>query len=117
MSDDIDLIDAMVCWTPKRAALENDLTYGVVKVFRHPDEGRASRSLRMSAGACDFGWKTKFDERQRKLMLLLHFHHMIVRDGIDPRTAHYEFQVIPEYRAMMAYDCLSPILAIAEVYE
>jgi hypothetical protein len=36
---------------------------------------------------------------------LLDFHSLVVRDGVDPLTAHQAFLAIDEYRNALAEDC------------
>lgn len=38
------------------------------------------------------------------MRLFIDFHTLVVRDGIDPKTAHEAFLAIDEYRQRIAYD-------------
>jgi len=43
-------------------------------------------------------------DAERLTMMLLDFHTMVVRDGIDPQVAHRAFLEIDEYRRVIAPD-------------
>jgi hypothetical protein len=58
----------------------------------------------MSGGACCFDRQEKTYWEQVALMMV-DFHTMVVRDGLDPQVVHREFLKIDEYRQFIAPDC------------
>lgn len=44
---------------------------------------------------------------------MVHFHHAVVRDGVDARALHKKLVMISEYRDMCAYD----VPFVTELYE
>lgn len=92
---DIPLNDAMLCWT---------LGEGV-EVVLHPDEVGASGKWRSSVGACFMNWREKPEQGQR-LQLMIDAWHVAAFYDVPAEQVHEALLVIPEYRDMLADDCL-----------
>jgi hypothetical protein len=75
----------------------------MVKVGPHPDTIGWSKPYAQSAGSCYLALKSA-PEMEQLVQLFIDFHTMIVRDGIDPQTAHREFLKIDEYRERISPD-------------
>ena len=97
---DIPLGEAMLCWNPGFGGAEPSF-----RVFHHPDRSGNTKAYQMSVGACFANWR-ELDDDARKLQLMIDAWHIaafyevpigLVRDGL---------LVIPEYRSMLADDCL-----------
>ena len=56
-----------------------------------------------TAGCCN-AWRHGKSLDHRILMAFVDFHTLVVRDGIDPITAHREFSKIREYREIISPD-------------
>jgi hypothetical protein len=74
-----------------------------IHVGPHPDRNGWAKDLRSTTSGNFFGRGDK-GFYARALHVLLDFHHAVVRDNIDPMTAHSQFLKIEEYRAVMAED-------------
>lgn len=92
---DIALYEAMLCWTRGEA----------VAVVPHPDYRGLSDPYLSSAGACWATWREK-DDRDRKLQLMIDAWHISAFYDIPAQEVHRALLVIPEYRDMLADDCL-----------
>lgn len=96
-------IEAIIAWTPIRwAALKPD-TAGQVAVLSSPDAGEAGKRYMMRAGASSSGLRA-LSQEARIARLFIDFQTLVVRDGIDPQTAHRAFLEIDEYRYRIAPD-------------
>lgn len=99
---DIPLIKAMVC---ANSGKEWDSLGPRVKVFHYPDVHMLSSGYSWSIGACDMRW-SRVDDAGRKLLLMIEAHHLAVFHDVPARLIHEALMVIPEYRDMLAEDCL-----------
>lgn len=95
MKMDIAINEAMICWNAGKD----------VKVVRHPDKSRQSDDFRSSVGACFTDWR-EMDMRGQKLQLMIDAWHIAAFDKIPAADVHQALLVIPEYRSMLADDCL-----------
>jgi hypothetical protein len=89
----------MYCWTPINSTSKPN-TVGQVEVGPHPDKTGWSKIYSYSAGAC-FSVTQELSEHEQATQILIDFHTMVVRDGIDPQRAHQEFLKIDEYRRLI----------------
>jgi hypothetical protein len=96
LSPDVPLYDAMLCW---------DRRDRTAKIIRHPDTRDASAPYASSAGACYTDWRDK-PELGRKLQFMIDLWHIVAFDNIPHDVAHQAALVVPEYRDMLARDCL-----------
>lgn len=95
---DIGIENAMLCW---------DSGTGRALVVRHPDRSGLSDEYGTTVGAC-FRYWSDLDERGRKLQLLIEAWHGVAFGGIPAQSMHKALLVVPEYRSMLADDCLPP---------
>lgn len=84
---------SLIAWNPK----------GDVKVVPWPDTGRHAHGYKMTAGAC-YSEVDKYTAAEVQAMVMVNFHTLVVRDGIDPQKAHHAFLAIEEYRATISPD-------------
>jgi hypothetical protein len=92
---DVPIENAMICWNRG----------GGVLVVEHPDRRHASDGYTGSVGACFSGWKAK-GEMGQKLQLMIDAWDIAAFDGVPIDAVHKALLVIPEYRSMLADDCL-----------
>ncbi len=92
---DIPINDAMLCWTRGEG----------VKVVLHPDTRGESDAYRSSVGACFGDWRKK-DRTGQRLQLMIDAWHIAAFYEIPAERVHQALLVIPEYRDMLADDCL-----------
>jgi|SRR5689334_3539549 len=52
-----------------------------------------------SSGAC-YPARSKMTAEGKVLMMMIDFHKIVVRDGVDPQAAHHQFLKIDEYRQL-----------------
>lgn len=100
MTADIAIREAMLCW--------NRGTHGQQPgciVVRHPDRRGASDDYSSSVGACFADWR-KMDTRGQKLQLLIEAWHVAAFHAVPIEMVHQALLVVPEYRDMLASDCL-----------
>lgn len=95
MAADIPLSEAMLCWSRG----------GAVRVVEHPDERGLSDDFDSSAGACYAYWRGQSPDRMR-LQLLIDAWHVSAFYDVPVAEVHKALLVIPEYRSMLADDCL-----------
>ena len=95
MRSDIPLSEAMLCWS----------TGGPARIVEHPDERGLSDDYEKTAGACYAYWRGQSRERMQ-LQLLVDAWHAAAFNGVPVRELHQALLVIPEYRSMLADDCL-----------
>lgn len=95
MPADIPLSEAMLAWSRG----------GPVAVIPHPDERGLSDRYEMTAGACWSHWR-RSDEKTLKLKLMVEVWHLAAFYDVPPADLHKALLVIPEYRDMLADDCL-----------
>lgn len=97
---DVPLENAMLCWNSGfRGATPG------FKVVEHPDERGASDPYQSSVGACFAGWREKGEQGQ-KLQLLIDAWHIVAFYEVPVEIVREGLLVIPEYRDMIAHDCL-----------
>jgi hypothetical protein len=53
-----------------------------------------------SSGSC-YPNRRKMTAESKALMMMIDFHKVVVRDGIDPQAAHQQFLKIGEYRRLV----------------
>jgi hypothetical protein len=53
-----------------------------------------------SSGSC-YSDRRKMTAEGKALMMMIDFHKLVVRDGIDPQAAHQQFLKIDEYRRLV----------------
>jgi hypothetical protein len=92
---DVPLEHAMLVWTRGEK----------VGVVPHPDKRGLSDGFRSSVGACFAEWGA-LDDRGRRLQLLIDAWHTSVFYDIPSEAIHQALLCIPEYRDMLADDCL-----------
>lgn len=100
MSQDIPLSNAMLCW--------NNGFHGAtpsVAVVRWPDKIGASDAYQLSVGACFTDFRSK-DERGQKLQIMIDAWHVAAFYDVPVAMVHEAMLVVPEYRDMLADDCL-----------
>lgn len=68
-----------------------------------PDRTGWSDDYQSSVGACELRVQ-EANKEDRAIIILLDFHHAVVRDRVPVMDAHKAFMVIDEYRDMMACD-------------
>ena len=56
----------------------------------------------MTVGSCQGNYPDNRDDVGRFWMI--HFHHAVVRDKVDPHALHKTLMAIPEFRRFCAYD-------------
>lgn len=100
MSTDIPLANAMLCWNHGFHGAQPGF-----KVVRHPDRVGASDPYQSSVGACFSDWRKK-DERGQKLQLMIDAWHIVAFYDVPVELVREGLLVIPEYRDMLADDCL-----------
>lgn len=100
MSGDIPLANAMLCWNHGLRGATPDC-----KVVRHPDTVGASDPYQSSVGACFMDWRKK-DATGQKLQLMIDAWHVATFYNVPISMVHEALLVIPEYRSMLADDCL-----------
>jgi hypothetical protein len=95
--------EALIAWTPTWSS--NDKTKGQVKVGPLVAEGEADWT---DPFACTGGaaWIPSRALRGDESLInaLLHFHSLVVRDGIDPQVAHQAFLAVDEYAEAIGED-------------
>ena len=95
-------IEAIIAWTPARWAEMRPETAGRVAVLPLAEMGAAKRYM-MRAGAGSSGLRA-LSEEARIARLFIDFQTLVVRDGIDPQSAHHAFLAIDEYRYRISPD-------------
>jgi hypothetical protein len=100
MSRDIPLATAMLCWNHGfKGATPN------CEVVLWPDKAGASDPYQSSVGAC-FSDFRKMDARGQKLQLMIDAWHVAAFYDVPIAMVQEALLVIPEYRSMLAEDCL-----------
>lgn len=92
---DIEIENAMLVWTRGEK----------VAVVRHPDRAGLSDGYQSSVGACFMNWRGLGTQGQ-KLQLMIDAWHIAAFYDIPADQVHEALLVIPEYRSMLADDCL-----------
>ena len=73
----------------------------------HPGDGTLHDFERqcgyaMTVGSCASNYPDNRDDVGRFWMI--HYHHAVVRDKVDPHALHKTLMAIPEFRGFCAYD-------------
>jgi len=76
-----------------------------VGVVPHPDRIGLSDQFSSSVGACFAYWR-EMSEIERKLQLMIEVHQIAACYDIPAEAVHQALLCIPEYRNMLARDCL-----------
>ena len=103
--------EAMVAWNPGRVEVaEGDAPAGTCFVMEWPDHDRRSRPWwywrkldKLSDGS--FGNAQPGSSYGVFAAILVNFHTLVVRDGVDLQVAHREFLKVDEYRDFISPDC------------
>lgn len=96
---DVPISKALILYTPPR----NDLPAAfAIRPLGHPDYDKFA----FKVGACFRTWQEDADPERLKLRLLIDVWHAVAFYDIPPKLAHEALLVIPEYRDMLADDCL-----------
>ena len=93
---DIPLLHAMLVWTTGEA----------VGVVPHPDKRRLSDQFRSSVGACFVQDWPAMSEEARKAQFMIDLWHVAAFYDIPAEAVHEAALSVPEYRDMLATDCL-----------
>lgn len=98
---------AIIAWNPAAKTpcgeLARSAGHGAVAVVPLGDPQNVLRGYAMTCGAC-FVENKKADDERVLTQVFVDFHTLVVRDGIDPQTAHKAFLKIDEYRAAISPD-------------
>jgi hypothetical protein len=96
---DIPLKNALIAWNTQWEV--EPWQPGKVVVIPYPDHRDHCSRLKLAntTGACWVQWG-EMTNTQRLCKLFIEAWHMVCRDGVEPKTIHEAFSVIPEYRAI-----------------
>lgn len=101
-------IDAwMVAWNP--VYLRSDYLRaghappGAVRIGPWPDKDGWSIAYEFTTGCCMSAWH-QLKPDLKTAMLFIHFHTLVVRDGIEPLDVHREFLKLKQYRLHISLD-------------
>ena len=98
---------ALIAWTPAglpKGGLHTS-TIGMVAIGPVPErEGTDWTADYSMTGGAAFAGREKMLGVKSIARLMVDFHTIVVRDGIDPRVAHKAFLVIDEYRKVISPD-------------
>jgi len=97
---DIPLSDAMLCWNSGLRGGQPGFA-----VIHHPDRRGLSDEYDSSVGACFADWR-KMSDRDQRLKLMIEAWHIAAFYEVPIKMVSDGLMVIPEYRDMLAYDCL-----------
>jgi len=97
---DVPLSHAMLCWNAGFDGAPPSF-----RVFHHPDTSGATRAYQFSVGACFSNWK-EMDDTERRLQLMIDAWHAAAFYEVPVSVIREGLLVIPEYRDMLASDCL-----------
>jgi len=92
----IPLYDAMLCW---------DHETGRALIVHHPDRRGLSDDYGGTSGACFTKWRKQTDQ-WRRLQMLVDAWHAVAFYAIPAMAMHEALMVVPEYRHMLASDCV-----------
>lgn len=95
--------EAVIAWSPNPAFSDTRgaHTAGQVKICPRPPRSAADPyAYWVYAGASD----ENESELADVAMVFIHFHTMVVRDGVDPQVAHEAMLAIDEYRERISPD-------------
>lgn len=95
--NDIPLRQALLLWNRTGRA-----PHFAVRPLGHPDYDKFDHKV----GACFRSWQEQEDETKLRLQLLVEVWHAAAFYGIPVEAIKAELLCIPEYRDMLADDCL-----------
>lgn len=98
--------EALIAWTPDRAAYSAKGTRGQIRVERlgeTPGSGRWTKPYAFTGGAA-FVARRKLTGMDAVALVFIDFNTIVVRDGIDPQVAHTTFLAIDEYAERISAD-------------
>lgn len=95
---DVPISHAMLLWD---SALNGGAPRFAVRPLGHPD----GWDYQSSSGAYFTNWR-KWDADRQKFQLMIEVWHIAAFYGVPPEIMTPELLRIPEYRDMLAYDCL-----------
>lgn len=96
---DIPISQALILYTPPHG--ERPAAFAI-RPLGHPDYNKFTYKV----GACFRVWQEQTNPKYLQLRLLVDVWHAVAFYGIPPKMAHEALLVIPEYRDMLADDCL-----------
>lgn len=82
--------NCLIAWDP-------DLGTGAVKVGRWDTAEDWSQQYMNTTGACGIHWHEMTPD-ERIAQLFVHFHELVIGDGMDPKAVHREFLKIEGFR-------------------
>ena len=85
----------MVAWTPGEPQS--------VKVGPWPDKDGWTDGYSFTTGCCELA-RQRWPLERKVMKMFIDFHTLTVRDGIDPRAAHWQFSKIGEYLRRISPD-------------
>jgi hypothetical protein len=92
----------IVAWNPALADPASALpSPGQVEVGPNVSD-RWAMLYQFSSGAC-YPARKQMTAEGKALMMMIDFHKIVVRDGVDPQAAHQQFLKIDEYRRFVNY--------------
>ncbi len=94
--------DALIAWTP---ANYESKTAGQIKVGELLRDGQAdwTKPYAMTGGAA-YAEVRDLKGADATARVFIDYHHIVVRDGLDPRVAHDAFITIDEFAEALAED-------------
>lgn len=103
---DVSIHDAMLLYTSPRfySTPPENPTAGQAKVVYWPED-KIDHRWSSSTGAC-FAWWHNKSAHDLKFKLLIEAWHAAVFKEVSPKALHDALLCIPEYRDMLADDCL-----------
>ena len=97
--------EAMTAWTPNREPwAEDEKTRGSVKIGPLLNGGSDWTEPYSFTGGAAYTRQRDAGALEGALWALIEFHTMVVRDKIDPQTAHEAFLAIDDYRWIISED-------------
>lgn len=98
---EVALADALLLWNP---GLNGNSPAFAVRPIGHPDYDQFSYKV----GACFTSWRKMAKENPGalKLKAMIHIWHVVDFYGVPAQMVHEAMLCIPEYRDMLADDCL-----------
>ncbi len=98
----------LIAWTPAECAHTANCpalrrTAGSVAVIPWPDDERRASAYARVTGACDEAWRMASPEALATSVFVV-FNAMVLRDGVNPLTAHANLLDLDEYRDNLPAD-------------
>lgn len=98
--------DAYIAWSPGKGSgwwRTDTKNPGTVKVVYRPMQSGWDDGFLFTGGACyKVVQEAKGDDAVARLFI--EWHHIVLRDRVDPEVAHQAFLAIDEYRDALAAD-------------